>query len=480
MAASSSSSSKDKDMKTLIEQFCAITDAGEPIAEQMLEACSGNLEMAVNMHVDAQTGGNNEEQEESSNPGTSQYEDGVRPPIPPTREILVKDGLSYGFRPRRPPSQSVFDAFRDFQSEAKIQEEQLIGTEDTLYSRKRKTLEDLFRPPLDLIHRGSFESAREVGKSSNRWLMVNVQDVQEFQCQILNRDVWSSPAVKSIVSKHFVFWQVYLDSEEGRWYAQFYKVNQYPYVAILDPRTGENLVAWNKVDSMSFCDLVTEFLCKHPSPDGSTPSPPRKRSRTDSILDQSEESQIKAAIQASLEDSAEAASTAAEHGSASERDEESDVETFESDSESSTSCTNIFQKDQMQDSNGVKTFLCANLLKVEKEDTNHKIKKKMEENDTSDVDNPAEQWKVYLGSSDDQTELILRFPNGERQQKNFPSSSQLQALVLYVAAQGFPKDHYELVTNFPRRNLSDLKPSQTLKDIGLFPRETVFIQLKSS
>ena len=90
--------------------------------------------------------------------------------------------------------------------------------------------------------------------------MVNVQNVQEFSCQVLNRDVWSNPAVKEIITEHFVFWQVkgihiffiensldtpvfffkvYHDSSEGQRYMQFYNVIEFPYVAILDPRTGK-------------------------------------------------------------------------------------------------------------------------------------------------------------------------------------------------------------------------------------------------
>lgn len=33
--------------------------------------------------------------------------------------------------------------------------------------------------------------------------------------------------------------QVYHDSEEGQRYIQFYKLNKFPYISILDPRTGE-------------------------------------------------------------------------------------------------------------------------------------------------------------------------------------------------------------------------------------------------
>ena len=50
--------------------------------------------------------------------------------------------------------------------------------------------------------------AREAGTSQNKWLMVNIQNVQEFKCQVLNRDIWSNATVKTLVKKHFIFWQV--------------------------------------------------------------------------------------------------------------------------------------------------------------------------------------------------------------------------------------------------------------------------------
>ena len=37
---------------------------------------------------------------------------------------------------------------------------------------------------------------------------MNVQDVREFSCQQLNRDVWSNEAVRNIIRERFVLWQV--------------------------------------------------------------------------------------------------------------------------------------------------------------------------------------------------------------------------------------------------------------------------------
>lgn len=53
-----------------------------------------------------------------------------------------------------------------------------------------------------------FGQAKESGQLQNKWLMVNIQNVQDFACQCLNRDVWSNEAVKTIIREHFIFWQV--------------------------------------------------------------------------------------------------------------------------------------------------------------------------------------------------------------------------------------------------------------------------------
>lgn len=49
----------------------------------------------------------------------------------------------------------------------------------------------------------------------NKWLMINIQNVQDFACQCLNRDVWSNEAVKNIIREHFIFWQVESQNSVG-------------------------------------------------------------------------------------------------------------------------------------------------------------------------------------------------------------------------------------------------------------------------
>jgi hypothetical protein len=54
--------------------------------------------------------------------------------------------------------------------------------------------------------------------------------------------------------------------------------------------------------------------------------------------------------------------------------------------------------------------------------------------------------------------------------------STAQAVIVYAECLGFPASNFTLVTAFPRRNISELPSESSLKDAGLFPRETVIIK----
>ena len=43
----------DMDMDDTVSQFLAITGASSDVAKRLLEACGGNLDLAVNMHLES-------------------------------------------------------------------------------------------------------------------------------------------------------------------------------------------------------------------------------------------------------------------------------------------------------------------------------------------------------------------------------------------------------------------------------------------
>uniref|UniRef100_A0A3P8SCB8 UBX domain-containing protein 7 n=1 Tax=Amphiprion percula TaxID=161767 RepID=A0A3P8SCB8_AMPPE len=429
----------------LIQQFTAITGATESVGKHMLEACNNNLEMAVTMFLDG--GGIAEEPSTSSSSAASSSRapptDEVRAPIPQKQDILVEPEPLFGVR----------------------QEQELRngGTVD----KKLSTLADLFRPPIELMHKGSFETAKDCGQLENKWLMINIQNVQDFACQCLNRDVWSNDAVKTIIREHFIFWQVYHDSEEGQRYIQFYKLNKFPYISILDPRTGQKMVEWNQLDVASFLEQATGFLAEHGQLDGpSCHAPPAKRARSESLIDASEDSQLEAAIRASLQETHYESSNVPEPPDSPRSDDESDAEPF-SDSEGpisvdgSDSETPAPHEEKSSTSKHTPAPLAAaaqQRLHPDSSTSSHR-KSPYKENNHSP-----------------KARLMLRYPDGQREQISLSSKAKLLALVRHVQSKGYPNERFELVTNFPRRKLAHLDYDITLQEAGLCPQETVFVQ----
>jgi len=459
----------DEDM---VDQLVAVTGVERSLATGLLEACGGNLEMAINMQMEDQGGG-------APGPSAGQgaeEEDAVRAPIPQRQEQLVQPGFEGYVMSNRVGKaggggrrvRSVFDGFRDFQAETQRMEAALDTEERLGVSRaKKRTLEELFKPPLDLLCPGDWSSAKEQAVNSGRWLLVNIQDAKEFQCQVLNRDLWANPGVKAIISEHFVFWQQYRESDEAERYMTFYSIDKWPYVAIIDPRTGENMVTWANIDATAFPALITEFLTLHPSLESPTKEPSRKKVKTDNVVEMDEAAQLKAAIAASL------AETLERH----ESESGSDLETFSDDESNSGSPNTSLNLKTATEKNGHHSNLSNGDLQYS----------------TSNVDNSSQSkglnsseedsWRKYLGVIDEEspnsaTIILIRFPDGSRESWRQSADSLLKSLLFYVEFKGFSLVNHEVVTNFPRVVVSELDREKTLKELELCPRQTVFVQIK--
>ncbi|CCH44064.1 UBX domain-containing protein 7 [Wickerhamomyces ciferrii] len=164
----------------------------------------------------------------------------------------------------------------------------------------QRRLARIFRPPFDLIEKIDLNMAKQKGRAEKRWLMVNIQNNGEFQCQVLNRDFWSTTSIKNIVKENFIFLQYQHDSSSGQDYSNFYHFQDYPHIAILDPLTGERLKMWSEVPSVnSWIQEVKEFLDQFSlDPGHINPTVEHKKKVDPSTL--TEEQQMELAIQQSL------------------------------------------------------------------------------------------------------------------------------------------------------------------------------------
>ncbi|KAH7312531.1 hypothetical protein B0I35DRAFT_356585 [Stachybotrys elegans] len=209
--------------------------------------------------------------------------DDVRAPIARTTETLIAPNPSWGpsddvdasildssWRRRPPPGLSPTRSGGPFAQ--RIWGDGSTSSSGPEGSHARR-LADLFRPPYELMERVRWDEARAMGKEDKKWIMVNLQDVNDFNCQALNRDIWKDTAVKNIVSENFIFLQYDKDYPDAEEYITFYFPNQghenpdnYPHVSIIDPRTGEQVKVWSGrpfPSATEFHAEIVEFLDRY-------------------------------------------------------------------------------------------------------------------------------------------------------------------------------------------------------------------------
>ncbi|XP_074317668.1 plant UBX domain-containing protein 10 [Silene latifolia] len=77
----------------------------------------------------------------------------------------------------------------------------------------------------------------------------------------------------------------------------------------------------------------------------------------------------------------------------------------------------------------------------------------------------------------DVTQVLVRFPTGERKDRRFHSSATVQSIYDYVDSLECSNiEKYSLVSNFPRTVFGPEKLSLTLKEAGLHPQASLFVE----
>ncbi|CAR23205.1 DNA protein crosslink repair co-factor UBX5 [Lachancea thermotolerans CBS 6340] len=301
-----------------IDTFTAITSAdNSELASQFLEMAGGNMEVAISLFYEH--GGNAQltrssginDAEVAGNMQRDLYQQGqdnYRPPDEARHETLVDThvfpstyrgiggqygplrsvrGMFDGSRPQGIFNQhldddddddSEFSEEEDLRQSYEYVEESVVELDEDgnvhEYTKlvkkpremtKEQKLAMLFRPPFDMMAKVDLEGARLRGRERQKWIMINIQTVDIFQCQALNRDLWANKDVKRLVKDNFVFLQYQFDSQNAAPYIQFYgphDKDELPHIAILDPITGERVKQWNRdvPSPNNFIQEIEDFL----------------------------------------------------------------------------------------------------------------------------------------------------------------------------------------------------------------------------
>uniref|UniRef100_A0A8D8F0E7 FAS-associated factor 1 n=4 Tax=Culex pipiens TaxID=7175 RepID=A0A8D8F0E7_CULPI len=74
------------------------------------------------------------------------------------------------------------------------------------------------------------------------------------------------------------------------------------------------------------------------------------------------------------------------------------------------------------------------------------------------------------------TKIRMRPPTGVLIERRFTTDTPLRILLNFVTAEGFLIDEYKVIQSWPRRDLTALNHEETLKDLKLYPQETLILE----
>ncbi|KAL2936117.1 Plant UBX domain-containing protein 10 [Bienertia sinuspersici] len=85
---------------------------------------------------------------------------------------------------------------------------------------------------------------------------------------------------------------------------------------------------------------------------------------------------------------------------------------------------------------------------------------------------------LHKGKNIQGTQILIRFPNGERREHSFSATDKVQAIYNYIDSLSLPGiGKYRLVSSFPRKVFGVDQKSMTLQDAGLYPRASLFLDI---
>ncbi|XP_073826862.1 uncharacterized protein [Musca autumnalis] len=520
----------------LVQSVCEITGTTEAEAKHLLSACNNEVEAAVSLFFEG--GGTSQLAGDDANlpmlSGGVDDDDGVRAPIAPIREQLIgpEDDNFYAAAPPprlRSTRRVKVCPLRDFAREGALMEEQLQQQEagsyvalDNLYEAathsrsstrrnraadmvaaaqmtepKKSRLEDLFRPPTDIAFAGSMQAARHRAEALHQWLLVNVQS-DNFDSQLLNRDVWSDKALRKLMKRQFLLWQVDGDSSEGRRFVAFYHCAKIPYVCVIDPRTGEEM--WkcpNPKQASVLLGELKQFLVEHKDfskelEDDCGPSTSNKRSATAICLDSDDDAEVASKFNAADADEGNSnASSISSLKSGKNPKKRNKIMELSEEEQIALAIRN-----SMKENGGGKNRKKNGIIDDDDEDddddddaANEEAASEVgsvEEFNEDDTKAACERTSYEEQLGENKTELTmlkLRLINAEGAdevvQLRWPSDTKVEALRSYIRQchSHIPKSGYKLICAFPRKTLESEHNTCTLKEIGLHPSANLHITL---
>lgn len=288
----------------------------------------------------------------------------------------------------------------------------------------------------------SFMDCLKMAKDEGKFIFLYLHSPEHPFTPSFCRETLCSELVVQFLDANFVCWAALASRGEGFQLASTLRAPRFPFCALIAPASDDNIAILQQLEGpvtpAELVETMQRALEEQGLAFGSGKAKEEEKRRADRQLREQQDAAYVAALQLDQE------------------------------------------KEKMRKSN---SFLPKKTIDS-KLSSHEKIKQSPREQQSRKGKEAAsaggiEKKEQTVGKGNGQvTQIVIRFPNGERKEHSFLSKDKIQAIFRYIDSLSLPGiGNYRLVSNFPRKVYGVDQMGMTLKDAGLHPKTSLFLEL---
>lgn len=284
-----------------------------------------------------------------------------------------------------------------------------------------------------------FTDALKMAEDDHKFLFMYLHSPQHPFTYSFCSETLCSELVTQFLDANFVSWGALADRGEGLHMAATLKPGSFPFCAVVAPASGDSLAVLQQIEGPINPAELVEILQRTMEEQGlafgsSSRAVEEEKRRADRRLREEQDAAYLAALQID-----------------EEKSRPKDLRSEQ-----------VVQKKPVQ----------AAKHNPSKKQTGKKVKEATTVTETPHKETANEEKDSRV------TQILIRFPNGERREHSFSVMDKVQSVYRYIDSLGLPGvGNYRLISSFPRRVYSVEEMGMTLKDACLHPRASLFLEL---
>ncbi|KAL1333932.1 hypothetical protein AAHE18_11G140200 [Arachis hypogaea] len=293
-----------------------------------------------------------------------------------------------------------------------------------------------------------FRKAVKLAEQDHRFMFMYLHSPDHNFANVFCKGTLCSELVMQFLDMNFVCWGALADRGEGMQMVSMLRPSTFPCCAVIAPAPGDSMTVLQQLEGpLSAAELV-EILQRTMEEQGLAFGSGKAKHESKILADRR------------LREEQDAAYFAALH-----------IDKEKEKQHKNSPLRGGIQK-PVEAQNG-RNFrkLSNNSVNVRKQDSKNEV---YESNGQKQAKGIASRVNGYGSEA---TQILIRFPNGERREHSFLYTDKIQSIFTCINSLGIPGiENYRLISNFPRKAYGVDQMRMTLKEAGLFPKASLFLE----